>query len=507
MKKIRLILLSVTVMAWPIAYAMEKNVNHDDLTDYDKLLIDTSQSQQEVENMTMEIPSAYIHKTIQQQISEYRKAYTQAFNTEMQRNIGDFEHSEGKDSFVENFTRLHIPGLFDIAKSGFALVYNITIKEGSETTKAAILENLRMLYHQAAQLDNNHEMTQGAFVVIHLLLAAMADIVKGVDNSKLGTIPEISQLIQNFSQNIPKVLEIERIKNGWSSDSLLFFPPIIIYANPDYVSQGKVKTSIAPGTFVDQEFAKPFGCGLIMFDVMSRPYSGVEGKLGTKKDPHYSIFNGTLKFLTHDLSHIREKYEVMDELEKVGLHKKIREILQNINQLRKFYQSHITNINTDNKTKIYSRNIYKILTNGLFILTHEIFNVIFDSRSLLSLADFSSNLAKTQQGNEKSLLKNFLAEIKENMSKAALDLPRDFILQLGLRQPGGYKIDYRDHEFILKNTVDLTGEPFFKIDFEETLTKEERGEKKQEVIAKGYQRFWDTFLAIVQKGENIEFSS
>jgi hypothetical protein len=197
----------------------------------------------------------------------------------------------------------------------------------------------------------------------------------------------------------------------------------------------------------------------MLFDVTS-----VVRQKRTKHDPHYSQFSGTYSLFYHDLLHHKEQSAMEANL--------ISEydidwwqILVQLNELR------LTIKETD-------PNDYKILTNALFILSHELINV----------TPYKYNTFIRYQGHlpEDATFTDVIRLIQQSMIKSTSQ-PRTLF----------YKINFRDHEFILKGVTDELGTPFIPENFVKLSL-----ENKQKAIGIGYQRFWDYFLTLISKLDN-----
>lgn len=463
------------------------------------------------------LPKGYIHKPVQEQIGVYRRLYD------------PISAQRGG-----NFYKVNVEGLFDILANGIALVhdyienteYNVPaenwpkdlsdffekyketnfsvdmplyygempysdlqkvfLEEFKKThIKLSYLKKLKKIYDVAVFLNNERKMTQYNFIKINQLMAFVLDEFK---EGKFENEPAFSKFYAgayfeiHYSEAINNLTDLEDnnlenieflfglIKSSYSYDSewwitydydtdeLLeehFFPPVIIYTNR--------KSSISYATFVDQILNSHYGVGLMLFDDQSFSHKG--DKPGTKREPHYSKFNRTLKTLNHDRAHILEQYKAERFIkEKWGID--WRAHLQDINQKRLSFKE------TD-------QNAFKLLTNGLFLLSHELTNItgsnILKDGILLIWAEDKDNIQ----------FSDIIETLPQTMKHGTETLKRNL----------HYKEDIRDFERALQGIYDPNGVLFLpdREDFSK-LTVDE----KQKTVSDGFARFWKYFLELSQ---------
>ncbi|HXF90444.1 MAG TPA: hypothetical protein VNJ29_00775 [Candidatus Nitrosotenuis sp.] len=362
------------------------------------------------------------------------------------------------------FSTTHIEGLFHILEYGFAKTQNF-IKTTKGKNKSTALSELNTLYMLASRLEKDEKLSQQRFIAINLFMAAIVDRYKGITE-------EDNHYLARF---YPKVIE-KALKTG----NLAEFS-----ARADFVPMNprqpfvaiiyKGKSHISPNTFVDQLFHKDYGLGIALFDAESLPYAMTQGakeKSGTKLDPHYSQFNTTVGLLKHDFSHIKEQAEKERYFsQNYGLN--VSKELKKVNEIRLLLKER-------------DLNDYQILTNGLFILSHELFNV--------------SAWIKYKSLPKPLTFIHLLQAIKESMQTAVEIFPRleskssSFTkdeLALALK----YKQDFRDHEEILKNVKDKDGN-FLKPPKDDWSKLS--ATQKTKTIVEAYEKFWNYFIEIIK---------
>lgn len=459
-------------------------------------------------------PEKYIHKPVQAQLKDYRAVYDKVSSL------------KGR-----NFYTVHVEGLFTILSNGFALANQYIREKGiaPEDSKEILLALLTKLYEVATLLNSQGKMTQNNFVTMNLLMADLVDMSKkmklvgnDINERHVGVFETLQKSsVENFWDAAIYVQgkSIFEIKNWWMGNPLpqdrtddpslqsdseveVFYPPMIVYTDRE--------SKIAPATFVDQTLHEDYGAGLMLFDVDSKLMNYYKPER-TKKDPHYSQFTGTYQLLLHDQMHILEQYMMEYMLKYGSYHLDWGVFLHQINALR-------------NRVKNQNENASKILTNGLFILCHELLNVSYPGK----IYEVYRVYQKTGEGRsdylpDKATFDDVIRHIKKCMA---------LVLWRINRSDDEYKIDYRDHEFILKNVTDLEGNPILSMtSLEEFKAERKEIEKRKEELRKipweergtdlmekwsktmseireldkkiarlfesAYEKFWDTFLQII----------
>ncbi len=433
---------------------------------------DLSQATLEDEQLTL--PSGYQHRNVQTQIRSYRNIYDRAF-ANLPSSVGNKEL---------NFSSIHIEGLFTILQNGFALIHDYVRQheaDRGEANSELALSRLKKVYELAHLLNQEKRMTQYNFVEINCWLAKIVDAFKGsnsfqkdlegtLDKSSFEKIP-LSSDCGNYSPYAgfkwTGIIDYDPPAGRFSVVYEEFRPPFIIYTN-------NPKTKIGLSTFVDQALNYDYPGSIILFDVNTmespdlRRLNSRESPYGKfiRKDPHFGNFNGTKKMMSHDLAHIREQFAI-EQLLKEDIDVNWRTHLLEINKLRL------------KLSEQEDRNSYAILTHGLFILTHEFFNVSRDLKKYSTLPQ-----------NKRSFI-NILMMVKNSMVEDTKGMHRKMVL---------YAQDFKDFEFILRNVRDLHGNLILP---DKSQFKKFDSEKKQKLVSKGYKKFWDTFLHILKEYQVI----
>ncbi|HXF90443.1 MAG TPA: hypothetical protein VNJ29_00770, partial [Candidatus Nitrosotenuis sp.] len=311
--------------------------------------------------------------------------YAQQFMT--YRNI--YNHI---DQSNYNFTTTHLPGLFDILQYGFAKVTDFI--EGDKNQKPErreqALDDLRNLYILAVRLEKNGQLSQAYFLVINFFMAAIVDAYKGITPQEFSDYGKMSDYDPKIIKDAITTGDLGNLENMVSMESLNI--PIRIYKKDVRIDKNNLKDpkrttffvpfiaiiykgtqGISPRTFVDQKFGNEnYNLEIALFDTALVPYRmtfhAKQQKPGTKADPHYSKFNSTFSLLSHDMSHIKEQAEKEDFFW-VDYGINWADELRKIDKIR--------------KQMSVNSNEYKILTNGLFILSHELKNVTVRPPELL----------------------------------------------------------------------------------------------------------------------------
>lgn len=392
-----------------------------------------------------EAPSgeSYIRCTIAEQINYYRNVYDAALDL-YGGNLQDLELQS-------------IPGLSLILENMFALANKHLDQDStrSKTDKAPYREWITKLWGHAAKLDGL--LTNKNFLTL---------------------VKEIANGIQSYNENSTTY------QNSSLYKSELFAPQagpekitfvICGHPNPDVKAR-----NISPSHFVDQFFAESYSAYLAFLDVLS-----VKRPKSTKKDAHWSFYNGTQNMLTHDLIHNIQIYNSIEN-NQTGLKDKLKYIYDVRNKLRERGRM----------------NESIILENGLFVIFHEFYG-------MPRMSIISDNF-------NKDLIEN----VKRRMIEPLINYGTDT-----------YKGTARDREFLLKDKYfdqtegkfklvhDDQG-PFLPITYDETLKKttrpfrdiaplreenpakvEAREDLMIDALAEGYIRFWDCFLKILEENQ------
>lgn len=363
---------------------------------------------QNLDNEERPSGKGYVRCNISQQIQYYRKIYNEAFE-KYGRNI-------------DSLTSEPIPGLFLILENAFALIDKHITEDRtkSELEKEIYLETLNQLWGIAKAWGDR--LTNKAFSELNLRL---------------------SIVVQNYNENSNFRYE----RNSLHAKSLGNTVNFILYANPD--PQVKMR-HISPSHFVDQFFAEPYNAYIAFFDVLSTK----QGKQ-TKKDPHWSGFNGTYHMFDHDIAHNLALFNSQKNYPTIYNKLKI------IHHIKNKLKEHASTLNQA-----------KILENGLFMLTHEGI-----TKSLLVQNETTGNLPDEN---------NFYKWTVEGAKNIMIDNVVGYTTSGKLKIPGygslSYKEFARDAEFILKDKYDSEehkfkpvhdkkGAPFLPISYDENKKK------------------------------------
>lgn len=308
------------------------------------------------------LPTHYLHRTLARQRAVYREVFTEI--------IG------GSGSTLR---------LFPILQNAFALIHDYVDKQRNNSRYSDSLFALHNLWRQARATKT--QLTNWEFQRLNAKLALIVDYFKGnldsLDESKL-----------------TKKLEVFETLN---------IPIFIIYGNPD----ASTARNVSQTNFVDEICHHSFPGYLSYFDILS-----MKTDTPTKKDPHWSSENGTLKFLIHDFDHNLRQYKVIIETGTL-------DFIRALCDVRKSYE--IDGKPTNEST---------IIGNGIFFTTHE--------------APHSLRKALLNQEDNHSLVKT-LAEIhyEEDLYK--------LIAKWFPYASKEYKKEPRDHEILLRQARDENG--------------------------------------------------
>lgn len=441
---------------------------------------------------TSKLPSGYIHKRPIDQMRDYREAFDVVWG----------EQPDAKLLALE-----HVPGLFPILKNGFALVNDTLFKGGErigDKIRKRYEDQLKVIWKLTKDKDNNGMLSSSIFQCINRELAILMQYYNnGERKPPIFGMRSERRKVEKFTEDL---------KKGTEPDLQLLQPYLknivfVIYANPD----PKVKKrGLLPERFVEQYCHENYPAYIALFDVLSKP------RKNTKRDPHYSYFNGTFTMLDHDYAHAGQTTRIMELMDKIGF--PFRKYLQKIYKIAKKFKE------DDKKT-----NDAIILLDGLFMLSHELPDDFINS-----LKDQKGKIQELlSSGKELEAFEMLIDEVIKQMQDENIKYPRrDF----------NYKVNVRDREYILEKARNSNEEPFLSVirvsekkarpfpiarDKDgkiivatqntptESLTylnKQELAKDSPEIKAaiderrqrfsialrEGYQLFWDTFLKIVE---------
>ncbi len=387
------------------------------------------------------LPEGYKHVKVQEQILRYRKIYDAV----------DYEREH-------DCSCVHIEGLYDILKNGFALVHDyIQLHEEFNRNKEQAINRIKKLFAVACAINDAQKMTQNCFVTLNLFLASIVDGFKGIESS----IKEImcpfpyGMQFEDLTTLDLKGYILYQNQKRWYQHPIhqetmhIFCPPLIIY------SQGI--SVISPKTFVEQTLNFRYRSGLLLFDVNSRkPLQS--GQRMNKSDPHGSLFNGTFFLLRHDLLHIQEQL-TMETFSLFEFNLNWCKYLRKINHYRMTQEKS----NPEN---------FVLLTNGLFILCHELINVAEGRYN--TFIQFQRILP------QKAAFTDVISYIQKSMMNAVVNkcnISKNY-----------YYLSSKDHEFVLKQM----GQKFLPSSY-----KGSSKDEKREFLRQGYKEFWNLFLKLV----------
>lgn len=395
-----------------------------------------------------EIPSGYNHCPIQKQLSYYRE---EVYNPV-------FESNGKKISILQKGV---IPKLFPILENAFALINDYITKDLSMDLeeKAAYLNHLKDLWKLAQ--NNESRLTSSLFQGFNRNLAYIIDCYKDHKPIDLKEMKEENPAAYpNFMRDNPNLENPNR-------DDIIF----IVYGNPDRSVKNR---NILPYHFVNQYCYRDYSGHIAFFDIFS-----TQPQKGTKKDPHWSKENGTLKLLKHDIGHYNYLSEFYVDEEEIEF---VKDTCDIANRYKK-------------KMKI---NEFTVLVNGLFIMLHEKPEITEELEPGRSYRDTAQQ---------------FVQLMKDQMIFAPFAYNT-----LGFYGSEDYKVERRDWEYILKATYpdpidnsrtivhDGQGKPFLPITWNSaeqrvsSLFKKSptRQEDMQKVLRDGYVRYWDYFLSLTE---------
>lgn len=411
------------------------------------------------------LPQGYKHKPVQEQISVYHSIYNK--------------------KSLESLATFHVEGLFPVLQNGFALVHDYLLTSskthGERIRAQGQIKELEQLYKIAVENNKNKKMTHNRFILLNYGLALIADLYKEVFTGTT-TKEALKSLLQGDFSLHPRIYPILEDP---------FYVPIVIYTNRE--------SKISPVTFVDQDLNYDYRGKLALFDVNSNVFKTMINDqpifIGTKKDPHYSYHNGTFRLFKHDMMHHVEQMRMEREL----LSKTCSPFgvtrcdvdwprwLKFANQVRLAW-------------KDKNDNYYRILTNGLFILSHELFNVMRKTRDFSDDKVEGYDVLSSTYIPENSGFFDIIDYIRDNMIAFTLNIKRSSFL---------YKVDYRDFEYAVRDITNLDRKPLLphKSSLLKTESSSETDNKTateamhaeyHKALAHAYVEFWKMFTQLLQ---------
>lgn len=320
-----------------------------------------------------ELPSNYVHCPILQQMKFYReKVYDPALR-EYNGNVNDLKDKP-------------ISGLSLVLENAFALVNDYMANDLSRTEDEKkpyrdVLENLWRMVS-----PDQHRLTSAMFQYFNERLALFITFYKEKRFSRTKT------LLNPYED---EDFDIDR-------KDVIF----IIYGNPNPNSKMR---NISPYHFVEQYCNPAYSSYIAFFDVLSAPK-----EKPTQKDPHWSMENGTSKMLKHDFDHISRQVRKLMWAKDHIMHGC---------QVAEHYKSE------------EKYNEYKILTNFLFLIIHEMpldfktdssqtyFEVITKklSEQLKNLYEYGSAVYKRENRDWEFVLKSIYKDSATGEIKAVHD--------------------------------------------------------------------------------------
>lgn len=371
--------------------------------------------------------------------------------------------------YNDNVTDLKIkpiPGLSVVLENAFALVYDY-IKEDTQSLsdKDKFYKELQSLWDKAKSDDG--KLTSSLFQSYNL---------------------DLAELIDRYKENTDAI-EKGRIARR-TNDDIVF----IVYGNPNPENK---KRLISPFHFVVQFCDPSYSSYIAFFDVLS-----MSKEKKSRKDPHWSLENGTYRMLLHDLLHVSAQIEFLtvSALQDKPFYEEVKKNIKNALVSAYNIQQKYKTLGQDNEATI--------LMDGLFMLIHER-NAPFYRR--YEFFQYEDNLADFLRTNM-PIIKN-------------MHIP-DYH-KYGTQK---YKEEYRDWEFILrdkyvdtsdndkvKSVHDKDGKPFLPIEYDPEQKKmsrpygdisplgetdpvkvQQRNELMSKALMTGYERFWYYFVYLLK---------
>ncbi len=424
------------------------------------------------------LPKGYQPKLFKTQIARYRAVYDKLFKS----------YPNFKRIPKDIFTDLHVEGLFEIFKDGVAAVNDYIVQRPHQPGSEIALRRLSTLFKKAVRLNNEGEMSQHVFLCLNIYLALIIDEFKGIKTTPAGEegLRQLDTATFAFFKIMDSDLWWTAPRNPFIK---IFHPPMVLYSV--LVPDPSKKQGFSIHDIIDQRFQADYGSGLLLFSVHSKIYeqpaedSVRKKKLGSKQSPHFGRWDGTYNMLRHDYLHNVEQNK-MEWAIKEGL--------------KLDWKGHLDKIYFLRETMDPKSNKYKIISNGLFILSHELFNVM---AYYLNLTNNYEEILGAVKNLQPRSFRDMILIIKQSMMEVTW-LPREAVHSEKNRVTG-YKVTHRDHEFILKgNVTDTKGKPLWVSDWADYKShlpqdRDKRGQMKSELVRDGYGRFWDTFLNILDE--------
>lgn len=435
-----------------------------------------------------DLPSGYKRRNIAEQIAQQRAIFNPVW----------------KDATKNKEERLatYLPGLIEVMKDSMAISYDLfandpELKVKLDKVKGALIR----IWHAAQEADHNQQYTMNFSIHLHKLLAATIDAFRmGVNIKQSFLQPGIIMNEDNYHEVIDKMLQNYTKYNSYYNTMVIF----VLHRNPD---KNVINSHVGHKTFVDQFFHEDYSVNLMLFDVISNPQLKE-----TKKEPHWGTQTGAYMMIAHDYTHcfnIRKYSKFIS----YGLHKFLGPIYGAI----KYFQS----MRCDNATTI--------LYNGLFLMFHEIMP---DAR-FSNTAEQERSISINLQGHRPI---NAIQIMVEAIKAHSIDAIEGKTLHKCSIGEFYYKFLLRDREFVLKNGTDLNGKPFLPmiqvnankkrafpigriaagplfiveqeaegIEYVLSSTaipedlRQERYKKMTIALQDGYNRFWNTFSALLEQ--------
>lgn len=401
------------------------------------------------ESINYDIPKGYKHRPPSEQIQVYREIFD-----------GEIQKYGSPEATIDK----NIKGLFDILKNGFALV-NDTIQgrypEFKRTKDISVEYQALMNEWQSIRNRNDQQ------IYLTKLQELWSKAKKFEDGLTIETFQrflyDLAIIIDAYKSGINYD---ERNKNTiWMDPFTLPRVVFVIFGNPNPISNRNLNAH----HFVTQFCEGDYVAYISFFDSLSNVR---EGSSRSKKDPHWSLYNGTFKMLRHDLAHNYDQDATYGfRQNEFDINKpKIKNNLMKICKIRDLYQ------------KEGNINAVKIITNALFIKLHEM------PRDISSYC--TDTLSKCISSGQKlnKLMQENVDEKYENEESIQY-----------------YKRFYRDNEFILKSRiaqdadflVDGKDVPLFNFNPRQSeITKDQKRILKVAALKDGYNRFWNYYVEL-----------
>lgn len=440
--------------------------------------------------------------TIAEATSEYKKKYIKVLEDLWRR----AKEWEGKLTTIAFYHfNVNLAYIIDCYKDGKEVLPAVLIKDNPEgyyleireeklsALKNVVEANVRETERLKTQCENRGQPFNPAFLENSLTMKTWIDekIESGYfDIHDPSPYIRVIEDIQNESHVLillnkePLFFKLDEIISPLLLAPVPTSPLCIVYAN----KVPSVKRGIMPVHFVREFLSGSYPAHILSFDpLLTMPSTP------RKRNPHWSQVATTQDLLIHDFSGHYHAFQTMNIKSQ-----KVREVLQPFYQIQRQYEMNPA-----------TRNEATILMDGLFILTHEFVGIWGEVLKENKIA-YSPNSVK--------IIKELLPALK---AMAPAGVAKVFYPSYDFYGSRGYKEEYRDWEFILKDSYLDSNEGGMKLvhdekgsflpgitfdsnkgkssrPFSDLTLKEERDHAMKNALKQGYERFWDYFLKILE---------